>query len=184
MSHAAAHWDRRYAQGPGSPEPAPFVTALTPYLGGVTTAVDLGGGSGRHARWLADRGIEVTLVDISAAALAFAVHEHITTLQHDLEAAGWPPSPRAWDLALLHYFYAPDLIVDAAAHLAPGGRLVVAQPTVRNLERHDRPSRRFLLEEGELADLIADLPLTPLLLTESWTDEGRHEARLIARHDR
>ena len=35
-------------------------------------ALDVAGGTGRHARWLAQRGLRVTLCDISPVALAAA----------------------------------------------------------------------------------------------------------------
>jgi tellurite methyltransferase len=53
------------------------------------------------------------------------------------------------------------------------------QPTVTNLERHPKPPRSFLLESGELAGLVTGLEV--LELEESWSDDGFHEARLVAR---
>ena len=46
------------------------------------------------------------------------------------------------------------LLASLGGDVRPGGSLVVVQPTVRNLERFARPSRRFLLDEGELAGLL------------------------------
>ena len=41
------------------------------------------------------------------------------------------------------------LIASAATGLAPGGRLIWIHPTTTNLERHAKPSARFLLDLGE-----------------------------------
>jgi tellurite methyltransferase len=62
--------------------------------------------------------------------------------------------------------------------LAPGGLLVFAQPTRSNLQRNPHPSARFLLEDGELPQLLRGLKV--ISYTEGWTEEGRHEARLVA----
>jgi tellurite methyltransferase len=62
--------------------------------------------------------------------------------------------------------------------LAPDGLLVFAQPTRSNLQRHPHPSARFLLEDGELPRLLQGLEVVSY--SEGWTDEGRHEARLVA----
>ena len=56
--------------------------------------------------------------------------------------------------------------------------LAVEIATLRNLERNARPSRRFLLEEGELPGLLA--PLEILACEEDWFD-GRALARAVAR---
>jgi hypothetical protein len=58
--------------------------------------------------------------------------------------------------------------------LATGGWLVCEIATLRNLERHARPSRRFLLEENELFELVGPLEIV-------YRDEGWHEDRAVAR---
>jgi tellurite methyltransferase len=62
--------------------------------------------------------------------------------------------------------------------LAEDGMLAICHPTRTNLERHEKPSARFLLDEGELRDLLGDLSL--LEYEESWGKDGRHEARMLA----
>jgi tellurite methyltransferase len=63
--------------------------------------------------------------------------------------------------------------------LAPGGLLICEIATRRNLERHARPSARFLLDEGELVKLVA--PLEIVQSEEGWFDD-RALARVVARH--
>lgn len=71
------------------------------------------------------------------------------------------------------------LLAALPAALAPGGWLVLAHPTGTNLERHARPPRPFLLEDGELPALVRGLEA--IRSEEGWLEEGRHEARLVAR---
>ncbi|WP_233261968.1 class I SAM-dependent methyltransferase [Vitiosangium sp. GDMCC 1.1324] len=100
--------------------------------------------------------------------------EHIQRL--DVEREPLPPGP--FDVVLcLNYLWLP-LFVAIPQVLAPGGLFVFAQPTRSNLQRNPHPSARFLLEDGELPRLLHGLEI--LSLTEGWTDEGRHEARLVA----
>lgn len=49
--------------------------------------LDLACGKGRHARYLAERGFDVTGLDISAASIGFArhfEHDHLSFYQHDM----------------------------------------------------------------------------------------------------
>jgi 2-polyprenyl-3-methyl-5-hydroxy-6-metoxy-1,4-benzoquinol methylase len=146
-------------------------------------ALDWAGGDGRHAIWLAELGWRVTVADIAPNALAIARERAerrgvaIETALLDLERD--PPPAGPWDLILCHHYLDRSLPVRVAVHLAPGGILAWVQQTVRNLERNPRPPRRYLLEEGEMRRLLA--PLEIVLLEEGWSEEGRHEARALAR---
>jgi hypothetical protein len=95
----------------------------------------------------------------------------------DLESA--PPPPGPWDVVVcFHYLHRP-LFAHVPEILAPGGLFVFCQPTTRNLERHARPGARYLLHEGELPDLLVGLEV--VRYEEGWLEEGRHEARAVAR---
>jgi tellurite methyltransferase len=183
---ARERWNRRYRDRPPSDTPAGFLVDRAGHLPMSGRALDVGGGGGRNAIWLAARGLAVTLADVSDEACATAARRaeaagvDLDVLRLDVERAGLPPGP--WDVVVFHHFLDRDLIHAAAAALAPGGTLLVAQPTVRNLERDPVPSRRWLLETGELARIAAELPDVDVLeLTEAWTPEGQHAARLVAR---
>jgi hypothetical protein len=63
--------------------------------------------------------------------------------------------------------------------LAPGGLLLFCQATVKNIERHPKPPRGYLIEEGELPRLVQGLDI--VRYEEGWLEEGRHEARIVAR---
>lgn len=125
----------------------------------------------------------MTLVDISEIALDIAAQEalerglEVTTLRADLESDGLPRGE--WDVIICFHFLHRPLFAQMAKVLAPGGWLVCELATVRNLERHSRPPRQFLLEPGELRRLTDDL--RPVLYSEGWTEEGRHNARFVGR---
>ncbi len=182
-------WDQRWASGVRVAVPSPEVTRLCEAAGlagpGLGRAADLGGGTGRHAIWLAGQGWDATVVDVSEVALGLARAEaqrcgvRVETVQADLEVDPIPGGP--WDLLVVHHFIWRPLLASAGRALTPGGHLVVVHPTLRNLERHPRPSARFLLAEGELQRLIAASGLEVVSYAEGWTDALRHEARLLAR---
>lgn len=176
-------WNDRYRQAPAAREPSEFLCSLADRLPMTGRALDLAGGQGHDARWLARRGLDVTLVDVSdvaleqAEALARDAGVPLKTRQLDLETEALPPGP--FDLVVcLNYLWRP-LFAALPSVLAPGGLFVFAQPTRSNLQRHPHPSARFLLEDGELPAML--MGLQSLSFTEGWTDTGRHEARVLAR---
>lgn len=180
-------WDARWRERGADPgPPSPVLTALDDLLPRRGRALDVAGGAGRHALWLARRGLDVTLADISEAGLAVASAAAarealpLRPLALDLETDPLPAGP--WDLILNFYFLERRLFPAYAAALAPGGLLVVIHPTRTNLLRHAHPSARFLLDDGELPGLIGDA-LTLVRAEEGWLDDGCHEARLVARRD-
>jgi SAM-dependent methyltransferase len=176
-------WDRRYAAGGAPEEPDPGLLELLDQLPAEGSAVDLAGGGGRHGLVLARRGLAVTVVDVSPAALAIARSRAeaaglpLTTLEWDLEAQGRPPG--SFRVALsFHYLFRP-LLAEMPRLLEPGGVLVFCQPTRSNLARHPHPSARFLLADGELPSLLPP-ELVVLDYREGWVRD-RHEAWLLAR---
>jgi tellurite methyltransferase len=186
-SEARARWNARYAdEAPETPAAALVRRAeLLPRHG---RALDVAGGAGRNALWLAARGLDVTLVDVSDTGCALARERAaaagvpLDVLRLDLGVDPLPDGPFAV-IVVLHYL---DRVVWRAlpGRLAPGGTAFYVQATVRNLERHARPPRRFLLDEGELERFVAtlveeDRALEVVELTEGWTVEDRHEALAV-----
>jgi SAM-dependent methyltransferase len=181
-------WDARYRErGAESSAPAAFLTSLAELLPRRGRALDVAGGAGRHAVWLAQRGLEVTLVDVSreglalAEAAARAAGVTLSLQTADLEVEPLPPGP--FDLVVSYYFLRRELFAAFPGVLAPGGLLVFVQPTRANLQRHARPPAPFLLEDGELPGLVRGLEVVHH--EEGWfphpAEEPRHEARLLAR---
>jgi len=179
-------WNSRYREGTQAREPSGFLRSLSDQLPRTGRALDVAGGTGHDALWLAQRGLEVTLLDISdvalerAAAAARQAGVALRTQRVDVEGEPLPAGPYALVLCL-NFLWRP-LFAAVPQVLAPGGLLVFSQPTRANLQRHPHPSARFLLEEGELPRLVQGLELVSY--TEGWTEEGRHEARLVASRPR
>jgi SAM-dependent methyltransferase len=179
-----AKWNARYQRyGHAAREPSRFLVAVSDLLPRRGRVLDVGGGSGRNAIWLARRGLDVTIVDISADGLALAseaaraANVAIRTLCADLETEPLPRGP--WDVIIDTHFLVRSLFARFGAALVPGGSLVFAQPTMANLKYHDRPSRSYLLETRELLGLLVGL--VPVLYREGWNEDGHHEAELVAR---
>lgn len=176
-------WNERYAEEAATPAPSPFLVGLDDLLPRRGRAVDLAGGSGRNAVWLARRGLEVTLADVSDVALeraaraAAAAGIRLATVRVDLEAE--PPPPGPWDLVVCTYFLHRPLLAALPALLAPGGLLAIAHATRTNLTRHPRPGPDHVLEDGELPALVRGVEI--LRAEEGWLEGGRHEARIVAR---
>jgi tellurite methyltransferase len=179
-------WNARYRGDEERREASPFLASLDAVLPRSGRALDVAGGAGRHALWLAQRGLTVTLADVSDVALAMAARDAaarglaIETLPVDLEASAPPAGP--WDVVACFYFLHRPLLAALPATLAPGGFLVVAHATRSNLARHPRPGAPYLLEDGELPTLFPDLEITAY--EEGWLESGRHEARMVARRRR
>jgi 2-polyprenyl-3-methyl-5-hydroxy-6-metoxy-1,4-benzoquinol methylase len=181
-------WNDKYlaSSGPAT-QPSPLITALEPHLPETGRALDIAGGAGRHAIWLARRGLQATLVDVAQAGLRIAEQRaaetgvSLTTLELDLEQAAFPAGP--WDLLLSSHYLQRSLFPLYPEQLSPGGILICLQPTLTNLERHPKPSARFLLQPKELPGLVPDLEI--LHYREGWLEGNRHEAILAARkpHD-
>jgi tellurite methyltransferase len=169
-------WNARYHEESANLQPSPFLSAIADRLPRSGRALDVAGGWGRNARWLVERGFEVTIADISDVGLARAAALGVQTVQVDLEAEPLPQGP--WDLILCsHYLHRP-LFAQFPGLLSKGGLLLVAHPTVTNLQRNPKPGRRFLLEDGELGRLAKGLQI--LFYQEAWFDGDWYEARLLA----
>lgn len=181
----ADRWDARYAEGGAPREPSSFVTAQAGRLPASGTALDLAGGAGRHAIWLAQQGLDTLLVDVSEVGLRIAGKRAtdagvtLRILRRDVIAGPLPKGP--FDVVLVHGFLHHDVLDRVPAVLAPDGLFLYSQATTTNLERHDRPPPRFCLAPGEMAGIAERLGLEVVDLREHWTPEGTHRAELVAR---
>jgi tellurite methyltransferase len=172
-------WDERWAaRGEAALASPPCELLTTVELPGPGRALDVAGGAGRNGVWLADRGWDVTVVDGSREALKLAAGRGLWAEHRDLELMGLPYGP--WDLLVSSDYLQRSLFAVFPTVLTRGGLLVFAQPTTVNLERHPRPSARFLLQPGELGALVPS-ELELLRLDEDWRANDRHEAWLVAR---
>ncbi len=179
-------WDKRYRENPILKDPSYFLCEQYKHFPPGGTVVDVAGGNGQNAIWLANQGFSTTLLDVSSVALNQA-QEHakekkvaIECLQHDLEKQSMPKG-RKWDGVFLQLFLDRALIRTIPKSLNTGGVFLFAHPTQTNLEKHEHPSERFLLADGEMHTLAEQLQSMRIIsIDEAWRISGRHEAWLIA----
>jgi len=150
------------------------------------TAVDVAGGAGRNALWLAGQGYDTTLIDISSNGLRQAGQAasqrgvSLTLVERDLEADGMPAGQ--WDVAVVCLFVYRPVLKALPASLAPGGVLIFEHPTMTNLEVSPKPSASFLLDNGEVLALAKEMQDVDIVhVSEAWRSHGRHLARLVVR---
>jgi SAM-dependent methyltransferase len=177
------HWDARHREGSHATGPAPeWLGAFAALWRPQGRALDVASGRGRVALWLAARGLRVLAADVSPVGLAHAAQaardagHPLETLPIDLERDALPAGP--FDVITCFHYLQRDLFPGLVERLSVGGWLFAEIATARNLERHAHPSRRFLLEPGELRALCA--PLETVAFEEGWFDD-RHLARVAAR---
>lgn len=147
-------------------------------------ALDLASGRGRHALWLARRGLSVTAIDHDMDALsglgreAAAAGLPVTTTCMDLEGPDVHLGLEQYDVIVgVHYLHRElfPTLIDA---LATGG-LLIYETFTRAQAALGRPTNpRFLLEPGELVRLVH--PLEIVSTREGFYD-GRHVASVVAR---
>jgi len=155
--HGAAWWDAKHRGRGAHDDVDPTVRAaclaLDPAAGGGA-AVDLACGTGRHARWLAALGWDVTGVDSSPGGLEVATRAAdargvaARCRWEVADARTWGPSAPV-GLVVVAFVALPHLVERAAGWLRPGGRVVVVGHALANAERGaGGPSDPRLLHEA------------------------------------
>ncbi len=182
-------WNAKYRAGSHQrAQPDSALLGMEHWLPSSGRALDVAGGAGADALWLAGRGLAVTMVDVSEVALGLAVQRaaergvDVNIVQADLTREPLPPGP--WELVLCNHYLQRDLLPAVGQALGVGGCLAWIHPTVRNLERHARPSRRFLLDPGEAPQLVEAAGLEIVWQEHAWVgpeQRAQHLARVVAR---
>jgi SAM-dependent methyltransferase len=159
--------------------PASWLVQHAHVLPSEGQALDVACGRGRHAIWLAERGLNVLAVDRNADAVR-DLNDHARARQlllraevRDLEGGANPLPRSAYDvIVVVHYLHRPlfPALIDA---LAPGGLLVYETFTRAQAARGKPTSPDFLLESGELLDLVRPLDVLD-------SREGDYDGRMIA----
>jgi SAM-dependent methyltransferase len=130
-----------------------WVVRWTPLIRPGGEVLDVACGGGRHARFLAAQGFEVTAVDRDPG-LFPDPPRGVTLLGADLEAGPWPFPGRRFDaIVVTNYLHRPllPILVDS---LEPGG-LLVYETFARGNERFGKPSNPdYLLAPGELLEAV------------------------------
>ena len=182
-------WNRKYGEGShGSLQPDPFLPAayeefLSRQSPGI--ALDVAGGVGRHAIWLAQRGWRVKLVDISEVGVKQAEENakqtrtasSMITEVRDLNS-GQDLGREQYDLVVVFFYLQRELFPALAAAIKPGGLLLYKTYTAEQKNFAGGPSHpMFLLEPNEL--LHAFQSLRVLHYHETIQEKG--VAELVAR---
>ncbi len=125
--------------------PAPeFAAVLTDAAPG--RALDLACGSGRHARWLVERGWSVTGVDIEPVEIPGAQF-----VRADLERHEFPIEPDMWDLIVCWLYWQPDLLPQIAGGVREGGIVAMAGKTSGRFATSLAQYREAFAEWAEIA---------------------------------
>ena len=164
--------------------PARWLSEHAGLLPSRGTALDVASGRGRHALWLAARGLDVVAVDRDEAALAAlrgdaaARDVAVETRVVDLETAAPALPVDAFDvIVVVHYLHRPLFPLLRAA-LRSGGLLFYETFTRAQAARGKPTNPAFLLEPGEL---VALAPPLEVLARREGTFDGREVASVVAR---
>lgn len=161
-----ALWDRKYEEGlPSLTKPDPFFlsayeSAVHPSFPHAGIALDLAGGIGRHALWLAKRNWRVTVVDVSSVAIGklsrAAAQQNVKLNLVATATSEYEWGPPQFDLIVLFYHLDRSLFPKIVAALNPGG-LVVCKMA---FEWHPGIEGKFNncpLAKNELTSLLSGL---------------------------
>ena len=164
--------------------PSLWLTANAHFLPLTGDALDVACGSGRHALWLAERGLRTTAVDHDADLIqALNAEAARRTLPldaevADLESGTFQFRPSSYDvIVVVHYLHRP-LFPSLTAALRPEGVLVYETFTRAQAARGRPTNPAFLLESGELLTRVQPLEV---LASREGDFEGRMVASVIAR---
>jgi tellurite methyltransferase len=160
--HGCTDWDQRYRESahkwrrPDSFLLDAYGKFIAPGRLRAGRALDVAGGVGRHALWLAKRGWRVTVVDASRVGLSEArgrarqAGVKLTLRRLDLRSGALPRA--RYDLVLVFFFLERKLFPALARALKPGGILLYKTYTRPQLKLNTGGPRdpRFLLRKGEL----------------------------------
>jgi tellurite methyltransferase len=163
-------WDRRYREAAGTStwtQPDAFLTRafsewIEPAFPEGGSGLDLAGGAGRNAIWLARQGWKVTLIDISetgieqarqhAGPLATHMHFVVDDLTH------FKASQTHFDVVMAFFYLDRQIFPEIVKAVKPGGLLIHKTLTVEQLKLAGGPKdRAHLLEPGELLQLADGL---------------------------
>jgi SAM-dependent methyltransferase len=161
MTSSTPDWNARWRERADKPFTVdPWLLSIAPLLPRTGLALDLACGRGRHALFLAERGLSVTALDSSAEALTQLGTEatlrdlHIETRRVDLEVAP-QLQPAAFDLVLLLFYLQRSLMPHLRAAVRPGGLAVVRTFSSAGPFPGGPDNPDFVLRPGELLQIFA-----------------------------
>jgi len=183
-------WNKKYRESPGSwREPDPFLPHafseyIRPLFPAAGRALDLAGGTGRHAIWLARQDWEVTLIDIANEGLEQARQNAgpLASRMHFIEGdlTCFSASQMQFDVLMVFFYLERKLFPEIVKSIRPGGLLIYKTLTRAQLDLPGGPKDpAYLLEEGELPKLVERMQI----LHYSEQIEEKATAELVARKE-
>ena len=167
-------WNQKYREASGTetwtvPDPflerafSEYILPLFPHGG---SALDLAGGAGRHAIWLAKQGWDVTLIDVSetgveqarqnAGPLASHIHFVVDDLTHF--KAAQTQFEAGFEVVMAFFYLERKIFSEMVKVVRPGGLLVYKTHTLAQAKMTGGPKNpAHLLEPGELLQLARGL---------------------------
>jgi 2-polyprenyl-3-methyl-5-hydroxy-6-metoxy-1,4-benzoquinol methylase len=162
------NWNRRYQEGShASMQPDPFLVQayedyIQPLFPRSGRALDVAGGVGRHAIWLARRGWHVTLTDISQVGLRQA-RNNAADVAHQMEfreadMKKFRGGRERFDLVLVFFYLERSIFSQLVKALRPGGLLIYKTYTLEQRKFKGGPSHPLhLLKANELLKAFGKL---------------------------
>lgn len=156
-----ARWDERHSQSQSSAPPAHFLREIiesSAWSLPRERALDIACGKGRNAIYLAERGFDVTALDISTVALdegrrlAQERKLRIDWRQCDLNTAGLPAA--AFDLIVNFNYLQRSLIQPIQQAVKAGGWVIFETYLVDQAAIGHPKNPDYLLEHNELLELF------------------------------
>lgn len=162
-------------------EPSPWIRRWAHLIKPGGQVLDLACGSGRHLRWLAERGYSVCGVDRDAAAVQ-PLQSLGEIVVADLENGPWPLGDRQFDAVVVTNYLWRALLPALRRALAPGGVLLY-ETFADGQQTVGRPARaEFLLRSGELLQMAQGLHV--VAYEDGFLDEpARFVQRIAAIND-
>jgi SAM-dependent methyltransferase len=167
LDEPRSHWDLKYGQGlPSLEKPDPFfLNAFDQFVedffpsGGK--ALDLAGGIGRHALWLAKRNWQVTVVDISEVAIRKldqkARELDLTMNLLALDATKYPFAPACFDLIVMFYHFDREICPQVLSALKPDGFLICKSSVCFDSFEGTAPANLRPLSKNEILSQLPEL---------------------------
>jgi tellurite methyltransferase len=168
QQHERDKWNQRYVEGthgtlpPDSLLTQTFDRYIEPLFPNAGRALDIAGGTGRHAIFLADRGWQVTLTDIAEEGIANArknagkLGSRIDFRVEDLTQ--FDGSSASYDLILVFFFLRREMFGDLVKALKPGGLLIYKAYTHGQVKFGGGPTNPdYLFAENELLHAFPEL---------------------------
>ena len=161
-------WNQRYLEGThGTLPPDPLLTAafdryIEPLFPNAGHALDIAGGTGRHAIFLAAKGWKVRLTDIAEAGLTNArknAGDYASQIDFRVEdLTRFDGSRESYDLITVFFFLRREMFGELIKALKPGGLLLYKGYTRANAKFGGGPTNpEYLFDENELLNSFREL---------------------------